>query len=481
MIPFALTKADGDFGDAVALSDHRGTLTYSALLKQAQQAAHRLEKLGVQPEDAVALLLPPGREYLILLWALLGYGALAVPLNDRLPFKGLQEQIQQAETRFLIAQKDAWPEINKVRKINLTECLGSFADEEQRPFVPGKKETQAATVVFTSGSTGKPAAALHSYGNHYYSALGSNTNIKLAPGDRWLLSLPLYHVSGLSVLFRTALAGATVILPQDGLSLVKNIQKFLPTHISLVAAQLRQLLENAQSAGFLAGMKAILLGGSAIPPVLIQKSVRLKLPVHISYGSTEMASQICTTKSGADLQELRTSGSVLPYRQMRISDSGEVLVKGKTLFLGYLQNGTVNRRVNEEGWFATGDLGYFDGQKRLLVSGRKDRMFISGGENIQPEEIERELEELPPVRRAVVVPVRDERYGQRPAAFVQTAERQAPDENQLRDLLADRLPGYKIPLRFLPWPQSVAQGMKINLNEFEREAEKIILNTEEHL
>lgn len=474
MIPFALHTAATDFGHAQAIIDEHGSLSYAHLLQQAQRVARNLQACGVQPGDRVALLLPVEREYPILLWALFGLSTVAVPLNNRLPVKGLAQQLERAGCRYLISSSDFAHVPQDVQHISAGSCFADLKKDSRWSFPAQVDEQQPATLVFTSGSTGRPAAALHSYGNHYFNALGSNTNITLAPGDRWLLSLPLYHVSGMSLMFRTALGGAALVLPRKDGSLAENMARFAPTHISLVAAQLQSLLNDESAVRVMQSMKAILLGGSAIPADLLRQARRLNLPLHVSYGSTEMASQICTTRAGAEWEELRTGGNVLPYREVNIAADGEVLVRGQTLFLGYWQNGALQRPLNKEGWFASGDVGFFDEKNRLVISGRKDRLFISGGENIQPEEIERQLEQLPQVRRAVVVSVADQRFGRRPVAFVQQTEQGAPEEEKLRTALADRLPAYKIPIRFLPWPEGAAAGMKIKLKEFEKLAETII-------
>ena len=108
------------------------------------------------------------------------------------------------------------------------------------PRTPPSPSTARPPSVFTSGSTGTPKAVLHSYGNHYYNALGSNTNLPLAPGDRWLLDLPLYHVGGLGILFRSLLAGSTVVMPDRGETLDAVLSRYEVTHLSVVVTQLHR-------------------------------------------------------------------------------------------------------------------------------------------------------------------------------------------------------------------------------------------------
>lgn len=333
---------------------------------------------------------------------------------------------------------------------------GPAADGEPPP-IP---HDRPATVVFTSGSAGEPKAALHTFGNHYYSARGSNENIALASGDRWLLPLPLYHVGGLGVLFRCLLAGAAVVLPDPGSPVGREISHHAATHASLVSTQLLRLLQEERLPESLG---AVLLGGSAMPPSLLDEAVRRGLPVHTSYGLTEMASQVTTTPPGSPQRALHTSGKVLPHREVSVSGDGEVLVRGETLFAGYVEGEELRRPLDSGGWLRTGDLGELDGEGYLTVRGRRGNMFVSGGENVQPEEVESALLRLPGVQAAVVVPVPDEVFGARPVAFVR-AGGESPEH--LAEALETVLPRFKIPVRFHPWPGDVPEGMKVDRGSF---------------
>jgi O-succinylbenzoic acid--CoA ligase len=311
---------------------------------------------------------------------------------------------------------------------------------------------QDATILFTSGSSWEPKAILHTIGNHYYSALGSNQNILLQSGDRWLLSLPLYHVGGISIIFRTLLSGTTLAIPESKKSIAQNTAQLQPSHLSLVATQFFRLLSMPGVREQLQGMKAILLGGGSIPDRLIQKAYQNNLPIFISYGSTEMASQITATRPGDSFWNLKTSGKLLAHRDLTFAVDGEILVKGLTLFKGYLKKKRLLDQRDPEGWFHTADIGYNNENGYLIVTGRKDNMFISGGENIQPEEIESALKNIEGVEEVVVVPVPHHEYGQRPVAFIKISDGRQIKTYQLKNHLEKILPKYKIPEHFLDWP-----------------------------
>jgi O-succinylbenzoic acid--CoA ligase len=399
--------------------------------------------------------LPKDERYVALVLALIRAGHVACPVSDRLPPQGVAQLLEKAACSALISEDE---------ELLQTACSGLprpapetlLRDGEQRAEPADVPQERPATIIFTSGSSGAPKAALHTFGNHYHSALGSNTNIALRPGDRWLHSLPLYHVGGLSILFRCMLAGATVALPQPGTSLGESIAGLGATHVSLVSTQLSWLLRED---AYLVGLEAVLMGGGPVPPSLVDEALARGLPLHTSYGLTEMASQVTTTLPGASIEELRTAGRVLPNREVSISKSGEILVRGETLFAGYVEGEEPDRPLDAEGWFHTRDLGEIDESGYLRVGGRMDNLFISGGENIQPEEIEEALCRLDGIDEAVVVPVLDEEFGARPVAFVRAAGRM-PEE--LARKLEPLLPRFKIPISFHPWPEEARRGMKVD-------------------
>jgi o-succinylbenzoate---CoA ligase len=436
-----------------ALIGARGVTSFEELDRLVSAAAVRLGEL--EAGSRVALHLQRDERYVALLLALIRAGQVACPLSDRIPLRGVAPLLEKAACSALISDDE---ELLRTSGANLLGPKPEDLLREGQQFAePAKIPLERpATIIFTSGSTGVPKAALHTFGNHYHSALGSNANIALMPGDRWLHSLPLYHVGGLSILFRCLLAGATVALPQQGTPPGEAIAGFGATHVSLVSTQLLRLLREDADLG---GLEAVLMGGGPIPASLVDEAVARGLPVHTSYGLTEMASQVTTTPPGASLEELHTAGRVLPHREVAISGSGEILVRGQTLFAGYVEGERLDRPLDAEGWFHTGDLGELDDNSYLRVRGRMDNLFVSGGENVQPEEIEEALCRLEGIVEAVVVPVPDEEFGSRPVAFVRTDDLEPGD---LAHELEPVLPRYKIPISFHPWPEEAPRGMKVD-------------------
>ena len=459
-VPCPLRAAALYAPDAVAIIGPQGTITYDELDGGVSAAAFRLREL--EPGSRVALHLPKDERYVTLMLAVVRAGHVACPVSDRHPPRGVAQLLERAACAALISDDD---ELLRLAGAGLYRWKpGPLLEERQRGEEANIPLERPATIVFTSGSTDIPKPALHTFGNHHYNALGSNANIMLRPGDRWLHSLPLYHVGGISILFRCLLAGATIALPGHGTPIGDSIAGLGATHVSLVSTQLLRLLREDTE---FAGLKAVLMGGGPVSASLVDEALSRKLPIHTSYGLTEMASQVTTTPPGASLEALRTAGRVLPEREVSISEEGEILVRGATLFAGYVEGKTLDLPLDTDGWFHTGDLGELDEDGCLRVLGRKDNLFVSGGENIQPEEIEEVLSALPGVQAAVVVPVDDPEFGQRPVAFIRTA---GDEPGDLTPKLREFLPGFKVPATIHPWPEDAQRGMKPDRNALRERA-----------
>ena len=452
--------------EAPAVVGQTGTMTYAELDGRVSDVAERLAGEGLPRGARVALLLEKDERYVVLLLAVLRAGCVACPVSTRVPLEGVADLLHIAGCSALISDRDL-PSVD-LPVLRPEELLAAPAGIRPRgsTTVPAERP---ATIVFTSGSTGVPKAALHTFGNHHYSALGSGTNIPLGPEDRWLHSLPIYHVGGLSVVFRCLLAGAAMVMPEPGSSLSEAITRGGATHVSLVATQLRRLLAEDAALG---SLRAILLGGGPVPETLVDEALDRRLPMHTSYGLTEMSSQATTTPRGATREVLRTSGRALPYREVTVAEDGEILVRGDTLFAGYVDGDGVDRPLDEAGWFHTKDLGELAETGYLRVTGRRDNQFVSGGENVQPEEIEAALCRIEGIEQAVVVPIADEEFGERPVAFVRTRGGKPPEG--LSEALEPVLPRFKIPVTFRDWPEPQGpEGMKVNRAAFRELARRL--------
>lgn len=429
MLP--ILAASESHRDALAYVGPDQSATYGQLVEDVERQAHDIARCKIERSDHVALAGVNDYQTLVNMWAIWWLGAVACPMSGRYS----SQQSKEISDRL---------ECNPHRPGKIWQGRGSQSCEFAAD--------APATIILSSGSTGIPKAIVHSLSAHVASASGAAKNMPLEAGDRWLWSLPVYHVSGLSILVRCATAGATLVAAQGPLTSAE-IGKLNITHLSLVSTQLRRLLQDSDFPH--ANLKAVLVGGSTVPPSLVELARRRGVPACTTYGMTETASQVTTSTVECPPT---TSGRVLPRREIKIED-GEILVRGETLCMGYWQEDGIRSVVDQQGWLHTGDLGSIDADGRLTVTGRRDNMFISGGENIYPETIEKALHELDGVEQAIVVPRADDEFGQRPIAFVQ-------GDLRLTDVwnteLGKRLRSFEIPDEYLAWPADLQSGIKPN-------------------
>jgi o-succinylbenzoate---CoA ligase len=391
-----------------------------------------LEEKGVKQSERVAFIAKTHPASLFLFFALFRIGAIACPLSTRMP----QEQIP-----------------HQLRGVNASH----FFSVEDLPLKthPAARDTnldlkKPATFLFTSGSSGTPKIACHTLANHYFSALGALEGLELTSSSRWHLSLPLFHVGGIGILFRCFVAGACIVLGEA-------IDTCTITHLSQVPTQLYRLLGEPEK---FPALKRLLLGGAPAPLALLEKAKHL--PIYTTYGMTEMSSLITLSERNPQ----SAVGIVLPYRDIKIGADQEIYVRGDTLFAGYWDT-EEEKIVKVDGWFATKDLGRWTSEGSLEIIGRKDRQFISGGENIQPEEIERALCSLPGIERATVIPLSDPEFGERPIAFIEGTPGYTLDT--VKKALGSTLPAFKHPVRLLPYPPGI--GPKPPLSDLKNSIE----------
>jgi O-succinylbenzoic acid--CoA ligase len=448
------------FGESPAIVTSERRWSFADLDTDTARIAAAFATCGIRRGDIVALVAPNSAPLVLALMALMRMGAVAAPVNHRFPashIDGVLARLKPTMT-FNAAKLETF----------VADALAGTSPI----FTAASEMNRQVSIIHTSASSGKPKAAVHSLANHYFSATGSAENLPFRPGDSWLLSLPLCHVGGYSMLCKCLLGGGSLAVPSPEIPLQDSLDRFPVTHLSLVPTQLYRMLRTDGGPEQLRKLKALLLGGSAVSEPLLREAIRETIPIYLTYGSTEMSTQI-TTSTAPVTSVTFDSGKVLPYRQVRIAPDGEILVKGECLFMGYLDDGGLRTARDAEGWFHTGDMGELSDDGRLTVLGRKDSMFISGGENIHPEEIEKALCSLEGIEEAVVVPVPDAEYGMRPVAWIKVRENSVPDDATIIESLRDTLGRLKTPVRITRnqmW-QTLPGSAKIDRGWYRKAAE----------
>lgn len=459
-------------GKEIAVIQGDKQISYAELRADAARVARNLLKLGIKQTQIVAVMLPTSTQYIALGGGIYLANLTPFPLNPYLPRDVIHEQLAQVNCRYLVTDKGSLADLPGITVIHPEQLVEpTVVSVESETDVP----SEGNTIVFTSGSTGRSKAAALTTANFLSSARASNQNIPFEKGDRWLLSLPLYHVGGIGIVFRAMTGHGAMVIPDSAESLLHSLERFEITHCSVVQTQLAGVVDELRlTAKPLPKLKAVLVGGGPISADLIAQSIELGLPIFTSYGLTEMASQVTTTAPGERDEKLSTSGKLLRGAELKISSDGEILVRGEMLFKGYLGPDGLQRPFDEDGWFPTGDLGHLDRGGYLCVTGRKDNMFISGGENIHPEEIEAVIKAFPGVLDALVVPVKSVQWGERPVAFVHVSGGGSVDQSKLQNHISLHLPKFKCPDQIVPWPTDIPAGLKLSRPYFRELASKLL-------
>ncbi len=434
--------------------------SFASLAAAADEAARRLAGLGVQAGDRVAVVLANRPEFVQLVHAVSRLGAILVPLNVRLTSSELRTLLDDVEPRVVV--------VDRTTRSLLDGWSGTAVeiDREWSSLPETRVELRRAidlaavhTLVYTSGTTSRPKGVLLTYGNHWWSGLGSQLNIGCVPADRWLLCLPLFHVGGLSILFRSVIGGFAVELHErfDPAAVNRAIDEGA-TLLSVVGTMLWRMLEERGERPYPPHLRAVLLGGGPAPRPLLERSAVLGVPVLQTYGLTETASQLATLAPEDAQRKLGSAGKPLYPNELRIvredgspaapEEPGEITVRGPVVTPGYWRRPDLTARALRDGWLWTGDLGYLDEEGYLTVLDRRDDLIVTGGENVYPAEVEAVLLAHPAVAEAAVVGIPDVEWGQRVVAAVVLRPGAKVSAAELAGWCRERLAGYKVPRAF---------------------------------
>ncbi|MBC1794934.1 o-succinylbenzoate--CoA ligase [Listeria booriae] len=425
--------------------------TFSEIYDAVQKVAGQLASFGVRDGMFVALLGKNDRDTFLMIHALQQLGAKTVFLNNRLTATEMGYQIRDAQVeRCLYAADFADVMANaagNVRAVAFTEVMMA-EPSDATPIVSHFAMETVASIMYTSGTTGKPKGVMQTFGNHWWSATGSMLNLGLQEGDSWLCAVPIFHISGLSILMRSVIYGIPVYLEEHFDA--KRVDQFLRsgevTIISVVTTMVQRLLDT-YTKSYHPKFRCMLLGGGPASKAILESCFAKGIPLIQSFGMTETASQIVTLPPEDALQKIGASGKPLFPAEVKISDQDEILLKGPNITAGYLHNEAATQAAfDANGWFRTGDIGYLDQDGFLFVQERRSDLIISGGENIYPTEIEHVLLEYPTVLEVAVVAKQDDKWGEVPVAFLVTTEETS--EEQLHQFCEERLAKYKIPHQF---------------------------------
>jgi O-succinylbenzoic acid--CoA ligase len=428
--------------------------TFKELRQEVLITSQNLNDEGIENSDRVGILIQHNVDFVISVLALWQISAVPVPINTRLTETEINEQLIKANCKYVIVHSD----LKNKFKLNLENIIDIPFDKKINLKFTAKEELKVkdpAVIIFTSGSANKSKGVILSFQSLFNSAISGNNLLRYTHSDRWLASLPFYHIGGFSIIARSPLFGIPIIIP-NSLSIddiCNSISNHKPTFISLVAAQLKQIIDLEIKPN--PELKNCLIGGGFSDSNLIKKAVELGWPINKVYGSTETGSFVTALLTEEHLIKPHSVGRPVPSNKIIISDEsgnemepfeiGEILIQSNALMSGYLDSDET-KKVVINGLYYSGYNGYLDEDNYLFIEGRKNYLISSGGENVNPKEVEDALIQHPMVLEAAVFPLKDLEWGEIVAATIVLKEPAVElIYNDLKTFLQNEIAAFKIP------------------------------------
>ncbi len=433
-MPF-LSEGLSDHHRGVAVDDGARVWSYEILSTEAEKLGRRLADIGVGPGRLVAVAGGLNAEFLAALHGVWKTGAAVAPLDHRWTAPETDRAFRILSPDLLLLgvltpdDPARLPSEHRGDTFRLDRGGPSglpFLPDTGPPFkdLPGLTVESHAAHLLTSGTSGRPRVVRITCGNLRASAEGSRERLGLGPLDRWYASLSLSHVGGLALVTRAALMGSALVSrgPFDLPTFSALVEKGAVTHASLVPTMLHRALHSWAGKPPPPSLKCLLIGGAPAGDGLVREAVEAGFPIALTYGLTEASSQVATAPPWLVRKKPGTVGEPLPGTGVRVADNDELLVQGPTVAPG---------QAAEDGWLHTGDLARLDADGHLWIIGRRSDRIISGGENVDPGEVEGVLQSHPLVEEAVVVGIPDREWGERVVAVVVASSFGSPSEGEL--------------------------------------------------
>jgi acyl-CoA synthetase (AMP-forming)/AMP-acid ligase II len=489
-IPALLAESEARFGERVFIRDNGQNITFKTMGQTARLVAKGLISLGFQPGDRLALWAPNRWEWVATALGIQLAGGVLIPLNTRLRGMEVGAILRRAKALGLISignflrvdfpamlAKEALPDLRHLivlgdyeggtaphlRWDELLRAGDSIEDADDAARAAAVKADDVCDIMFTSGTTGEPKGAVFTHAMTLEGARGTVEISTLGPDDRYAAFGPFSHNAAYKAGWLAALmSGASMVTMSDQTpdGVAKLIQHEKISILPSPPTVLQGLLAHPEFASFdLSTLRRVTTGGTTVPVKLLY-DLRKAFPnavVATGYGMTEVCGSATNTLPEDSLEIIAgTAGRAIPGTQVRCvtadgfdakpGETGEVWIRDAKTMLGYLDNPEATAKaLDPEGWFHSGDLGAFDDAGNLKIIDRLGDMYIAGGFNCYPAEIEKALLQIKEIAAASVIGIPDERLGQVGRAFIIRAPGAVIDESQILSWCKLNIANYKIP------------------------------------
>ncbi|HEU5084894.1 MAG TPA: long-chain fatty acid--CoA ligase [Acidimicrobiales bacterium] len=462
--------------DLPALTFEGRTWTYADMLDRIDRFAAVLADGGIGRGDRVAYLGLNHPNFFVTMFAAARLGATFVPLNFRLTGPELAFIVGDAGARTLVADDQHRAVVDEIRgDIPCEQLLSSETAADGWPAMDDLlagaeplaepvvvEPADVAVIMYTSGTTGRPKGAMLTHGNIAWNNVNALHAIDLAADEVALVAAPIFHIGGMNVTtILTWQKGGEVVLHRsfDPAEALRTIEERQITHMFGVPAM---YLFMSQLPAFdttdLSSVRVLVVGGAPCPEPLIRRYLDKGAPFAQGYGLTETAPMCSFLLPRDALSKVGSAGQPPLYTDVRCVDEdnrpvaagqrGEICVKGPNVMAGYWNRPDATAEVIDgDGWFHTGDVGYFDDEGFLYVVDRVKDMVITGGENVYPAEVESVLHQHEGIADVAIVGLPDERWGEAVTAVVVPAPGAELTLEEIRDFAGSQLARYKLPTR----------------------------------
>ncbi|GAB5487267.1 MAG: FadD3 family acyl-CoA ligase [Parasphingorhabdus sp.] len=479
-IPHVAEAAAEQWGDAPALLENGEEWSFNELWQRARESASSFLAAGISKGDCLSIWAPNSREWIVIALGALCVGATVVPLNTRLKGREAGDILRRTKAKLLftvddfldtdypslIADEDL-PDMQKILVIDrdwegfLSNGIGADDPAVDQALIELSPDT-ISDIMFTSGTTGTPKGVMTTHSRIIPMFRGWTEMMGLTAGERYLIINPFFHSFGFKAGWVAALIAGAVIIPMPNFDIPAVIERieqdkinFLPgpptIYQSLLAAKAERNFDTSS-------LRGAATGAATVPPELIRRMrEELNLVDTVTaYGMTE-CSTITACRSGDPAELIAQScGKAIPGLEVIIADdngvevargeTGEIWVRGYGVMLGYLDDPEATAEaIDSDGWLHTGDVGEMDQDGYVRITDRKKDMYISGGFNVYPAEVEKLLSGHPAVEMVAVIGVPDQRMGEIGKAYIVTRPDQKLDEQSILNWARDNMANYKVP------------------------------------
>ena len=462
--------------DKEAVVDAERRLNYKQLNRRVNRLAGALQASGLQLGDRIGILSYNCIEFVEVIMAAAKLGLILVPLNWRLTPTELAFNLNDsgAETLFfdadLLELADGVKGATSLKRfivfgekqISQAQAYESLLSEQSESEPETKPLPNLDTphiIMYTAGTTGKPKGAILSQGASFWNVVNLNVALDFTSEDRDLLVLPMFHIGGIGLFTLPMLYDGGTVVIQRTFDPAKTLALLEEERITLffgVPAIFLALIQHPQfDASAFKNVRLVMSGGAPLPVSLVKQYHEAGIILQQGFGMSEAAPSIATLAKELALKKAGSIGRALMHLEARIVDDnmsavptgdvGELVLRGPNLLQGYWNRPDATKEAFKGGWFHTGDLARMDADGELYIVERKKDMFISGGENVYPAEIENTIFELPQVAEAAVIGIENEKWGEVGRAVVALKEGQNLTVEEIIDYLKKRLAKYKIP------------------------------------